>query len=218
MPADPHPWSRAWADLRADLDRYRVTDRRPTAANLYLSPGTVASVHFRVAHWVWNGRGPLYLAARIPLLILQRFVEMWSGISIGPRALIGPGLHIDHFSGVIVSGDAVLGSNVSLSQGVTIGVAGRGERRGTPVIGDRVFVGAGATVCGPVKVGNDVAIGTNAAVTQHVADRAVVAGVPARVISFAGSFDFIAYRGMEIDVARAESLALAETEMPAGPR
>ena len=209
MPADPHPWSRAWADMRADLERYRVTDGRPTVANLYISPGALASVHYRVAHWAWNGRSPLHFAARLPLVVLQRWVEVWSGIGIAPTATIGPGLYLGHFGGVIVNGDAVLGSNVNLSQGVTIGAAGRGERRGTPVIGDRVYVAPGAKLIGPITVGNDVAVGANAVVTRDVADRAVLGGVPARVISEGGSFDFVSYRGMETDQARSESLARA---------
>src|SRR4051812_6000127 len=121
MQPDPHTWSRAWADLRADLDRYRVVDGQPTVVNLYLSPGTAASVHYRIAHWAWSSRGPMHLAARLPLLLLQRWVEVWSGIGIAPQAIIGPGLYVGHFGGVIVNGNAVIGSNVNLSQGVTIG-------------------------------------------------------------------------------------------------
>jgi serine O-acetyltransferase len=207
MPSDPHSWSRAWADLRADLDRYRFAEGRPTVVNLYVCPGTVASVHYRVAHWAWNGGSPLHLAARVPLLILHRLVEVWSGVGIAPQATIGPGLYIGHFGEVIINGDAVLGTNVNLSQGVTIGVAGRGERRGNPVIGDRVYVAPGAKLIGPITVGDDAAIGANAVVTRNVADRAVVGGVPARVIGSDGSFDFVLYRSMETDPPRLASLA-----------
>jgi serine O-acetyltransferase len=210
MPSDPHSWSRAWADLRADLDRYHFLEGRPTVVNIYVCPGAVASVHYRVAHWAWNGRSRLHLAARVPLLILHRLVEVWSGVGIAPQATIGPGLYIGHFGEVIVNGDAVLGNNINLSQGVTIGVAGRGERRGNPVIGDRVYVAPGAKLIGPVTVGDDVAIGANAVVTRDVADRAVVGGVPARVIGGNGSFDFVFYRSMETDPARLASLARAE--------
>lgn len=214
MPSDPYPWSRAWADLWADLDRYRLTEGRPTVANLYLSPGTVASVHHRIAHWAWNVRSPLHLAARLPLLFLHRWVWVWSGIDIAPQATIGPGLYIGHFGGVFIGGDAVLGNNVSLSQGVTIGVAGRWGSRGTPVIGDRVYVAPGAKLIGPITIGDDVAVGANAVVTRNVADRAVVGGVPARVISSRGSFDFVLYRGMETDPARLASQAQAGVGAP----
>jgi serine O-acetyltransferase len=207
MPADPHPWSRAWADLTADLARY-VTNARPTVVNLYISPGALASVHYRVAHWARNGRSPLHFATRLAMLALQPWVTVWSGVEIAPQAIIGPGLYLGH-SGPTIVGDTVLGSNVDLSPGVIIGLAGRGERRAFPVIGDRVYVGPGAKLIGPITVGNDVAVGANAVVTRDVADRAVVGGVPARVISERGSFDFVFYRGMETDLARSESLARA---------
>lgn len=209
--SDPHPWSRAWSDLRADLDRYRVIDGRSTLVNLWLSPGTVASAHHRAAHWAWNGRTPTHLAARLPLLFLQRLVEVWSGIGIAPQARIGPGLYVGHFGGVIVNGDAVLGSHTSLSQGVTIGVSGRGARRGTPVIGDRAYVAPGAKLFGPITLGDDVAVGANAVVNRDVPDRGVVGGVPARLLSTDGSFDFVFYRDMESDPARMSSLAARAT-------
>jgi serine O-acetyltransferase len=148
-------------------------------------------------------------------LLLQRVVEVWSGIGIAPQAIIGAGLYVGHFGQVIVNGNAVLGSNVNLSQGVTIGVGGRGERRGTPVIGDRVYIGPGAKLFGPVTVGNDVAVGANAVVTRDVANRAVVGGAPAKVINHQGSFEFIDYRGKETDEARTTSLdhvALSATD------
>jgi serine O-acetyltransferase len=149
------------------------------------------------------------LAARLPLLVLQRVVEAWTGIGISPQAVIGPGLYVGHFGTTVVNGDAVLGANTSLSQGVTIGVAGRGDRRGTPVLGDRVYVAPGAALFGPIRVGDDVAVGANAVVNRDVADRAVVGGVPARVLGSGGSFDFVSYRGMELDPSRAASLAAA---------
>jgi serine O-acetyltransferase len=206
MRADPHDWSRAWSDLRADLDRYRVTDGRSLLACLYLSPGTIASVHYRAAHWAWSGRGPGRLVARVPLVVLQRWVEVWTGMSIAPQAVIGPGLYVGHFGGVFVGGDAVLGCNVNLSQDVNIGVAGRGDDRGTPVLGDRVHVAPGAKLFGPITIGHDVAVGANAVVNRDVVDRSVVGGVPAKVISDRGSFDFVLYRGMDQDPARVAAL------------
>lgn len=206
MPADPHDWSRAWSDLRADLDRYCVTDGRSLLQCLYLSPGTIASVHYRVAHWAWNGYGAGRMLARVPLVLLQRWVEVWTGMGIAPQAVIGPGLYVGHFGGVFVGGGAVLGSNVNLSQDVNIGIAGRGSARGTPVLGDRVHVAPGAKVFGPIVIGDDVCVGANAVVNRDVPDRAVVGGVPARVIGDRGSFDFVLYRGMEQDPARSAAL------------
>jgi len=201
--ADPsYPFGRAWRDLIADLDRYRVTDQRGLVATLLLSPGSVASIAYRLSRAVWARRSPLALAARVPLLLVNRLVEVWSGVSLPPQAQIGPGLYIGHFGQIIVNGEAVLGANCNLSQGVTIGVAGRGAERGCPRIGERVYIGPGAKLFGQITVGSDAAIGANAVVTRDVPDCAVVGGVPATVISRSGSFEFIAYRDMESDPVR----------------
>jgi len=76
----------------------------------------------------------------------------------------------------------VLGSDVNLSQQVTIGVGGFGDRRGTPVIGDRVYIGPGAKIFGPITIGDESIIGANAVVNRSVPPRSIVVGVPGRVI------------------------------------
>jgi serine O-acetyltransferase len=101
-----------------------------------------------------------------------------------------------------------LGTNCNLAHGVTIGLAGRGERRGAPKLGNRVFVGTNAVVVGKITIGDDVMIGAGSVVTTSVPPRGVVLGNPARVVSFDGSFDHIAYDGMDTDPERLESLAL----------
>ena len=206
MATDPHPLSRALGDLRVDLDRYRVTERRSLVTALWVSPGTIASIHYRLAHWAWSGRTPAHLAARLPLVVLQRLVEVWTGMSIAPQATIGPGLYVGHFGGVVVNGDAVLGAHVNLSQGVTIGVGGRGDARGCPRIGDRCYIGPGAKLFGAITLGDDVAVGANAVVTRSAEPRSVLVGSPARVVGDGGSFDFVQYRGMEDDPARRAAL------------
>jgi serine O-acetyltransferase len=75
---------------------------------------------------------------------------------------IEKGLYIGHFGGIFVNDDVVMGENCNLSQGVTIGLGGRREKRGCPKIGDRVFIGPGAKLFGAIEIGNDVAIGANA--------------------------------------------------------
>ena len=87
-----------------------------------------------------------------------------------------------------------LGANCNISHQATVGYKGRGSRKGFPTLGDNVYVGPGAKVIGSVKVGNNVAIGANAVVTHDVPDNAVVAGVPARIISLEGSEGYILNR------------------------
>jgi serine O-acetyltransferase len=85
----------------------------------------------------------------------------------------------------------VIGDNCNISQGVTIGEANRGPRKGTPVIGNNVYIGPGAKIIGAVHIGNNVAVGANCVVTRDVPDGAVVVGVPGRVISYEGSKGYI---------------------------
>ena len=91
---------------------------------------------------------------------------------------IGSGFMIDHFSCIVVHTDVIIGDNVTIRQGSVIGT----NNKGVPVIGNNVDIGAGAAVIGPIKIGNNVSIGANAVVTHDVADNAVVAGNPARLI------------------------------------
>jgi serine O-acetyltransferase len=218
MSADPYPFSRAMSDLRADLRRYKRLSGLPTFVNLWISPGGVASIHYRIAHWAWSSRSPVRLALRVPLLVFQRLVEVWAGVGISPQAVIGPGLYIGHFGQIIVNGEARIGSNATISQEVTIGLTATGPRKGTPTIGDRAFLAPGAKLFGAITIGDDVTVGANAVVSKDVEDRCVVGGVPARLISRQGSFDLVYYDGMEGDPARSASLSLADRpDSSAGP-
>ena len=145
-------------------------------------PGFRVSFWFRVAsHY---RRNPLYF------FILRHYHYKY-GIELCRGTKVGEGLYIGHFGGIIISPGVVIGRNCNISQGVTIGISGRGEKRGIPVIGDGVYIGSGAKVIGKIHVGNNVAIGANAVVIKDVPDNAVVGGVPAKIISMEGSFEFI---------------------------
>jgi serine O-acetyltransferase len=203
-----------FAQITEDLDRYAMLKRRSRLVVLLLAPGAQASVLYRIGHRLYGvRRGARLLApARLAYVIAARLVEIVTGIHLNPTARIGSGLYIGHFGGVIIGGGVVIGACCNLSQGVTLGVGGRGSRRGSPSLGDRVYVAPGAKVIGPIRIGDDAAIGANAVVTRDVPDRGVAVGIPARVISRQGSFEFVRYAGMERDAARAESLAQREGE------
>lgn len=91
----------------------------------------------------------------------------------------------------MVTPEAIIGKNCNLSQEVTIGITPRGERQGTPIIGDNVYIGPGAKIIGNVKIRNRVAIGANCVVTKDVPDNAVVVGIPGRVIAYQGSKGYV---------------------------
>ena len=130
---------------------------------------------------------PLYYLVRY---FLRRCMFKY-GIEVWPECCIGPGLYIGHFGGIHISCLATIGSNCNISHDVTIGRSNRGRYAGVPVLGNNVFIGAGAKLFGNIRVGNNVAIGVNCVVTRDVPDNAVIVGIPGKVISYKGSEGYI---------------------------
>jgi serine O-acetyltransferase len=146
--------------------------------------------------------------------LVQLLTNVATNIELPGSADIGPGLYIPHTGYIVIASPTVIGRHCTLTQGVTIG-HGRGggkPRDGCPVIGDRVYVGPGSAIIGPVTIGDDALIGVGAVVIHSVPPRGVAVGNPARIISRAGSFDLIDYPGMDDDPDRLASLAEAEAE------
>lgn len=181
--------------LKEDLKRYLNREHGFFAKirKVLFTQGIWATIVYRAGAWCHERKVRVFWARIVlPFLtVAQKIVEMATGISIPFAARIGKGLYIGHFGGIILGHEAVLGEYCNLSQGVTIGQAGRGGKQLTPVIGDRVYIGPGAKLFGGIKVGNDVAIGANAVVTKDLPDNAVAVGIPARIVSYEGSRDFV---------------------------
>ena len=136
---------------------------------------------------------------------LQKAMEIVAGICIPRGCDIGGGLYFPRFGGIILS-HGPIGANCTIEQSVTIGFAGKGEAWGHPVIGNRVFIGAHSIVVGKITIGDDAMICPGSFVTRSVPARAVVMGNPAKVVSYEGSFDAIAYDGMQDDPERRAAL------------
>jgi serine O-acetyltransferase len=113
--------------------------------------------------------------------IMKSSVQITTGIDLPCEVTLGRRVRIDHFGGVIVSGDTVIGDDVVIRNGVTIGLRRTGVR-GAPVIGNRVDIGAGAKILGTMTVGDDVAIGANAVVLKDVSANSIAVGVPAKIL------------------------------------
>lgn len=113
------------------------------------------------------------------------------GLQINAAATIGRGFAINHWGNIVVNGRAVIGNNVTICNGVTIGQTNRGKRMGCPTIMDGAYIGSGAKVIGRVTIGRNAAIGPNAVVTKDIPDNAVAVGVPAKVISFDGAKEYV---------------------------
>jgi len=119
----------------------------------------------------------------VPLLprLFSQIGRWITGIEIHPCAEIGKGLFIDHGMGVVVGETTILGDNVTMFQGVTLGGTGKEKGKRHPTIGNNVVIGAGAKVLGNIKIGNNVMIGSNAVVLRDVPDDSTVVGVPGRI-------------------------------------
>ncbi|RYD35457.1 MAG: serine acetyltransferase [Verrucomicrobiaceae bacterium] len=113
------------------------------------------------------------------------------GVFIDPMTEVGGGLYLPHALNIVVNRRCRIGRNVNLSQGITLGIANRGSRAGTPEIGDRVYIGPGAVIFGAIRIGDEAAIGANSVVTKDAPDRSVVVGVPGKVISHEGSDGYV---------------------------
>jgi len=187
-----------------DYRRYPAAGARSALSVIFLTQGFWASAVFRASHWALTRcRIPgLRTIVKAGCVILQKFIEIVTGICIPGRCNIGPGLYVGHFGGIFVDSEARIGENCNIAQGVTIGKGGRGELRGVPVLGDRVHIGANAVILGKITIGDDAVIGPGAVVMNSVPPCGVAMGNPARVVGDSGSFEFVHYDGMENDPAR----------------
>ena len=173
--ADPSLMAAAEADLKA------VFERDP-ACKGYLQPflffkGFLALQTYRVAHWLWEqGREPM-------ALYLQSRMSELTQVDIHPAARIGSGIFVDHGTGIVIGETAVVGDDVSLLHGVTLGGTGAqgGDRH--PKIGKGVLLGANASVLGNIEIGDYAKIASGSVVLRPVGKGCTAAGVPARVVN-----------------------------------
>jgi len=174
LKAQPHLGQCFRADLAA------VYDRDP-ACHRFIEPllyfkGFHALVTHRFAHALWN-EGRCDFA-----LYLQSQASRIFAVDINPAARIGRGIFMDHAHGIVIGETAVVGDNVSMLQGVTLGGTGKEEGDRHPKIGNNVLLGAGCSVLGNIRVGNCSKVAAGSVVLNSVPDNTTVAGVPARFV------------------------------------
>lgn len=193
---------KAWESLQADLSRYlhprwsfpRKCRRVLVTKEIWViwlfrwgsyiydeAPAPIAALH-KLIWWPWNG-----------------WVQTLLDTHLLPGTRIGPGLYIGHHGGIWINPGAVVGARCNLAQGIVVGAAGGGR---APILGDRVWVGPHAVITGPVNVGNDAVIGANSLIVVDVPDKAVMVGVPAKILSYSGSAKLV--RGPEEQSAARE--------------
>jgi serine O-acetyltransferase len=164
--------------VREDLETAR---RRDPAARTFLEvallyPGVHALWAHRLAHRLWSA-SPLL---RFPARVLSQLVRLGTGVEIHPGAQLGRRFFIDHGMGVVIGETAVVGDDVLMFHTSTLGGRSMSKGKRHPTVGDRVVIGAGAKLLGPITIGDDVQVGANAVVVKDVEAGAVVVGVPGK--------------------------------------
>jgi len=168
----------ARVDLAATLERDPACHR--AVEPLLFFKGYQAIQTHRFAH-------ALFKAGRRDFaLYLQSRSSQVFQVDINPAVVIGKGIMLDHGTGLVIGETAVVGDNVSLLQGVTLGGTGKSDQDRHPKIGNGVLIGAGAKVLGNIKIGDCSRVGAGSVVLKEVPPRVTVAGVPAKVIGEAG--------------------------------
>ena len=160
------------ADLRGKALWCFESDRPAALLKALLTDGTAAMILYRLMQWSRRRR-------LTPLeMIFNKLNSALCHCVIGRGAEFGPGLVLIHSTGVVINGRVRGGSGVMIEHQVTIGA----ERRLSPVIGDGVFLGAGAKVLGPVTIGDGARVGANAVVVDDIPPHCTAVGIPARVV------------------------------------
>lgn len=156
-----------------------IKERDPaikTSLEVFLYPSFKAIIRYRIAHYFYQKHH--YFLAR---WYSQRTVRK-TGIEIHPGATIGKGLFIDHGHGVVIGETAIVGDNVTLYQGVTLGGTGKEKGKRHPTVGNNVMISAGAKILGSFTIGENSKIGAGSVVLSEVPPNSTVVGVPGRVV------------------------------------
>jgi serine O-acetyltransferase len=161
---------------------------------------------YRINHWFWKHR--FYLLGRA----FSQLARFLTGIEIHPGAQIGRRLFIDHGMGVVIGETTIIGDDVTLYQGVTLGGTGKEHGKRHPTIGDNVVVGGGAKILGNIKVGNNCRVGAGSVVLRDVPDDSTIVGVPGHII-FRNGKRVVITDPKQINDPLSEALAAVATEV-----
>jgi serine O-acetyltransferase len=157
-----------------------VFERDPAATSrimvLLCYPGLHAVWAHRINHWLWS-RNMKFLAR-----FASQTARFWTGIEIHPGARLGRRLFIDHGMGVVIGETAIVGDDVTLYQGVTLGGTGKDEGKRHPTLRDGVFVGNNANILGNIVIGENSRVGAGSVVVRDVPPDSTVVGVPAHIV------------------------------------
>lgn len=182
--------------ISCDLYRYgEGVNVKAFLKMLFTIPGFRLTYYMRTCDYLKYNKARLILLF-VPFLItyiLFKRIQVKYGFFFSLGSNIGKGLYINHFGCLGIHNECVVGKNLTIFFGAIVAYQGRGKKEGVAVIGNNVFLAAGAKVIGKVKIGNNVLIGANAVVDFDVPDNAVVAGNPGKIISYNGTGNMVRY-------------------------
>jgi len=182
-----------FSKFKKDIAKYKDYSNTNSLVLLLTQQGLWALFVYRISNSIYVSKMPTVFRRLllIPCLISQKSIEILTGISLPYASSIGERFYIGHFGGIIINANAVIGNNCNISQGVTIGISGIEDKRGVPIIGNNVYIGANAVVAGKISVGDGAVIGANSLVTKDVLSNTTVLGVPAIKINEHNSNGYI---------------------------
>ena len=144
---------------------------------VFMYPCFKALLYYKLSHFFYKKHH--FLIARY----ISEKAKRKTGIEIHPGAQIGKGLFIDHGTGVVIGETAIIGDNVTMYHGVTLGGTGKQKGKRHPTIGNNVFIGCGAKILGNIVIGNNVKIGANAVILKDVPENVTIVGVPGKIVN-----------------------------------
>ena len=161
-------------DIRSVMERDPAARTRLEVLLCY--PGLWAVWTHRIAHGLWRRK------LRLPARVLSQIARLFTGVDIHPGALLGARLFIDHATGVVIGETAIVGSDVTMYQGVTLGGTGKQHGKRHPTICDNVFIGNNANILGNVTVGENSRVGAGSVVLADVPPNSTLVSVPAHIV------------------------------------
>ena len=143
---------------------------------VFMYPCFKAMIYYKISHYFYKKKH--FLIARY----ISEKAKRKTGIEIHPGATIGKGLFIDHGTGVVIGETAIIGDNVTMFHGVTLGGTGKEKGKRHPTVGNNVFIGCGAKLLGNITIGDNAKIGANAVILKDVPQSATAVGIPGRIL------------------------------------
>jgi len=147
-----------------------------TTLEVFLYPSFKAQLYHKITSFFYKRK--YYFIARL----ISEKAKRKTGIEIHPGATIGKNFFIDHGTGVVIGETTIIGNNVTIFHGVTLGGTGKEKGKRHPTIGNNVLIGSGAKILGNINIGDNVKIGANAVILKDIESNTTVVGIPGKIV------------------------------------